>query len=153
MALLVDTCVLVAAFHPGSPDHQAVRQALRNLQASNERLIVTPQNCAVLWNVSTRPLKYNGRGLSAGDAQRMVSIVKRVSEIVYETPEAFDRWRELVEKYNVQGVAVHDARLVAVMLASNVSQVLTLNDRDFRRYEPEGIQAVAPASLGPQANP
>jgi hypothetical protein len=33
------------------------------------------------------------------------------------------------------------------MLSWQVENVLTLNDRDFRRYEPEGITIVAPASL------
>jgi hypothetical protein len=39
---------------------------------------------------------------------------------------------------------VHDARLAAMMLAWQVDSILTLNDRDFRRYEPEGIQVMNP---------
>jgi hypothetical protein len=31
-------------------------------------------------------------------------------------------------------VQVHDARLVAAMLAHGVPQILTLNPRDFQRY-------------------
>jgi predicted nucleic acid-binding protein len=40
---------------------------------------------------------------------------------------------------------VHDARLVAAMLAHGVPQLLTLNDRDFARYA--GISVVHPRDL------
>jgi hypothetical protein len=33
------------------------------------------------------------------------------------------------------------------MLAWQIETVLTLNERDFRRYEPEGITIVTPAQL------
>jgi predicted nucleic acid-binding protein len=40
------------------------------------------------------------------------------------------------------GVAVHDARLVAVMLARGIGSIVTLNERDFRRYS--GIAVLPP---------
>jgi hypothetical protein len=49
--------------------------------------------------------------------------------------------------YNVSGKQVHDARLVAMMLAWQIESILTLNDRDFRRYELEGIKIVTPMEL------
>jgi hypothetical protein len=55
--------------------------------------------------------------------------------------------KRLIAKYAVSGKQVHDARLVAMMLVWQIEQVLTLNDRDFRRYEPEGITVVTPASI------
>ena len=54
----------------------------------------------------------------------------------------------LVIDYRVSGVQVHDARLVAAMLAHGVTHILTFNTADFARYAPEGIVAVAPASEG-----
>lgn len=40
------------------------------------------------------------------------------------------------------GVKVHDARLVAVMKANGVAQVLTFNVTDFARFA--GIEALHP---------
>jgi hypothetical protein len=34
-----------------------------------------------------------------------------------------------------------------MMLAWQIENILTLNDHDFRRYEPEGIKIVTPADL------
>jgi hypothetical protein len=55
--------------------------------------------------------------------------------------------KRLLAAYNVVGKQVHDARLVAMMLTWQVDKILTLNDRNFRRFEPEGISVVTPTSL------
>jgi len=34
----------------------------------------------------------------------------------------------------VEGVQVHDARLVAAMMAHEIPQILTFNYKDFKRY-------------------
>ena len=59
----------------------------------------------------------------------------------------YQEFKRLIATYNVSGKQVHDARLVAMMLAWQIEKILTLNDRDFRRYEPEGITIVTPAEL------
>jgi len=50
-----------------------------------------------------------------------------------------------VTQYQLQGKRVHDARLVAVMLAYNVTHLLTFNPDDFRRIEE--ITVVSPESV------
>jgi predicted nucleic acid-binding protein len=54
-------------------------------------------------------------------------------------------WRRLVMKYSVMGAKVHDARLVAAMHVHRVTHLLTLNERDFVRYD--DIQVVHPRQL------
>jgi hypothetical protein len=49
--------------------------------------------------------------------------------------------------YNVVGKQVHDARFAAMMLVWQVENLLTLNEHDFARYEPEGIKILTPASI------
>ena len=147
MAVLVDTCVLVPAFNPQASEYAIVRQALRLLGDAGETLVVTPQNIAEFWNVGTRPLEHNGRGLPADQVRKMVNIICRVSHLEYETPSSFLKWRELVERHGVMGVGVHDARLVAVMLAGSIRKILTRNESDFRRYEAEGISVLTPHAV------
>jgi len=62
-----------------------------------------------------------------------------------ESEAAYLEWRRIVTEYRVSGVQVHDARLAALMYASHVSHVLTLNPRDFDRYP--GLTAVHPQDL------
>ncbi len=54
-------------------------------------------------------------------------------------------WRQIVLSNHVRGAQVHDARLVAIMLAYGVSHILTLNQADFLRYT--GVQAIHPSQL------
>lgn len=47
------------------------------------------------------------------------------------------RWKELIKAQQVKGKPVHDANIVATMLAFGVRRLLTQNVADFRRYEPQ----------------
>lgn len=79
----------------------------------------------------------------------MVNIILRVCRLVYETADSFVMWRRLVERHHVQGVAVHDARLAAIVLTSKQGGVLTLNPDDFRRYEADGLAVLTPSLVAP----
>jgi predicted nucleic acid-binding protein len=39
-----------------------------------------------------------------------------------------------VKQYRITGVSVHDARIVAQMIAWGIRDIVTLNPGDFRRY-------------------
>ncbi|MBX9791462.1 MAG: type II toxin-antitoxin system VapC family toxin [Pirellulales bacterium] len=142
MACLIDTGVLLRAFDATCPEYRSIRQALRALWARQERLIVAVQNLAEFWNVSTRPVDKNGYGLSVERVSRRLIRIEQVCDVVTEDDDSFAAWKRLIVTYSVSGVAVHDARLVAVMLAHGISTIVTLNAQDFRRYN--GITAITP---------
>ena len=147
MATLVDTCVLLRAFDANYPDYRAIRQVLRKALDDQEPLVVTVQNIAEFWNAATRPLENNGQGLSTERAKRRVGIVERVCKVVSEDHVSYAQWKRLVDDYSVTGLSVHDARLVSVMLRLDVKQILTLNERHFKRYAAEGIAIASPQSF------
>lgn len=147
MATLVDTCILLRAFDSNYPDYRAIRKALRKALDDKERLVVTVQNIAEFWNAATRPLENNGQGLSAERAKRRVNIIERVCEVVSEDGASYVQWKRLVDDYGVTGVSVHDTRLVSVMVRLGIKQILTLNERHFKRYAAEGIAIAIPQSF------
>jgi len=51
-----------------------------------------------------------------------------------ELPKAAELFKDFLSRYRVKGVQVHDARLAAVMLASGVSEIITFDRDDFKRY-------------------
>ena len=73
--------------------------------------------------------------------------IESICSVLVEPDAVLDELKRLIATYSVAGKQVHDARLVAMMLAWQIDNVLTLNDRDFRRYVPEGIHVVTPAML------
>jgi len=56
-----------------------------------------------------------------------------------------DRWRSLLVAHSIQGVQVHDSRLAASMYVHGVGQLLTINVRDFKRFE--GLCILNPAEF------
>ena len=50
-----------------------------------------------------------------------------------ETEAVREQLLTLVQEYSVRGLAVHDANIVATMLAHNIDSVCIL-DNDFARY-------------------
>jgi predicted nucleic acid-binding protein len=146
MDWLVDTGVLLRLVDTLAPDHLDARRAVKTLRARGDKLLVAPQNVAEFWNVSTRPQSARGGyGRSLEETERCVAFFERYATVLPETPAAYSEWRRLVTSYGVSGVAVYDARLVAVMLTSNVPHVLTLNPRDFERFE--GVVVSTPADI------
>jgi predicted nucleic acid-binding protein len=142
MACLLDTGVILRAFDAAAPEYRVIRQALGTLWSRQERLVVTVQNLAEFWNVSTRPVDKNGYGLSAERAGKRLALIERICEVVTEDDPSYQIWKGLLLSQSVTGVAVHDARLVAVMLARGIGSIVTLNERDFLRYG--GIAVLTP---------
>jgi predicted nucleic acid-binding protein len=135
MQYLVDTGIWLRLFDRADPEHSTILQSLRMMRSSKYTLATCPQNIAEFWNVSTRPMSARGGyGQSVTTTERRVQFIERASVILAETPAAYQAWRLLLTSYNVQGVAVHDARLVAMMKTAGISHLLTLNARDFARY-------------------
>lgn len=145
MAYLVDTNVLVRLAVPADPRHLSARRAVEALAA--EDLCVAGQNFVEFWNVATRPVENNGLGQTTKVADQVLKELEQAFARLPEPAEIYERWRELVVHFGVSGVKVHDARLVAFMLAHGIVRILTFNFDDFRRYEVLGIRAVDPAKI------
>jgi predicted nucleic acid-binding protein len=148
MAYLLDTGILLRLVNADDANYTAVNRAVRALVARQEQLHITDQNVAEFLNVATRPVANNGFGWRPETALDALTIeIEPFCSILLPTVAVHDELKRLVSTRSVVGKQIHDARLVAMMLVSNVRHILTLNERDFRRYEPEGITVVTPESI------
>ena len=146
MSWLVDSNVLLRLAQPGSPDCDLAIAALGKLRERGESVFATAQNFIEFWCVATRPKEQNGLGFAASEAEIEMSRLEAFFRFVPESGAVFDKWKEVVGRYGVCGVKVHDARLAAVMLVNGLSHVLTFNISDFSRFSE--IAAVHPGALG-----
>lgn len=146
MTFLVDTNVLLRLATPNDERHLLTRRATEALKARGESLVTTSQNPIETWNVATRPQDKNGLGLQPAEAHRLVRKLEQGFPLLEDPPDLYSRWLALVVSFGVSGVQVHDARLVAVMVAQGVSDIFTYNTKDFQRYTDAGIRTTDPAT-------
>ena len=118
-------------------------EALKLLREASHEVFTCAQVLIEFWAVATRPRDVNGLGMTVADTDRELTDIEDLFDCLPEPPDAAKRWRELARKHSVQGRQAHDARIVALMLAHNVTHLLTLNTADFSRY-PE-ITTVTPS--------
>lgn len=131
---LIDTNILLRITRVDDPDCSLVQHCLRTLITRRATFHYSLQNIAEFWNVCTRPVERNGFGLSPFEADQDVVAIEESMTFLPDTKEVYSHWRRLVVDHSIRGVQVHDARLVAVMLAYGIPHIFTLNDADFLRF-------------------
>lgn len=147
MIYLADTNVLLRFSRHDDPRYQIVQDIVHKLGAEAHQLRTTSQNFAEFWNVATRPANQNGFGHTIFETEQLLLGLEKFFRLLPDSPDVYPEWKRLVVKYDVSGVQVHDARLVAAMIAHNVKHILTFNVTDFQRYTDEGIEVVNPATV------
>lgn len=106
---------------------------------------LTAQVLIELWVVATRPVDVNGLGWSVEQTRNVIDQLIERFPVSEEIPQIFSTWLILVTENQIQGKRTHDARIVAAMLASGISHVLTLNPTDFSGIP--GIAVVHPQEI------
>jgi predicted nucleic acid-binding protein len=139
--------VLLRFADSSHPLYPRIRSALRELRLQGHTLKITSQNCVEFWNVATRPTDKNGFGLTPANTEKLLQSIEQLFPVLPDRSDVYQEWRRLVVKFNVYGVQVHDARLVASMKVNNVSHILTFNFKDFERYASEKIVAISPETI------
>jgi predicted nucleic acid-binding protein len=138
MNVLVDTGVLLRLLDRADLQHADIRSALRRLKGRGDTLVTAAQNLAEFWNVCTRPASARGGyGLAVPEVERRLRLVERLFPILMDTPSTYGLWRNLVVTYTVQGVQVHDARLVPRRRGGTDSANNTLTART--PFEPRSV--------------
>lgn len=148
MPYLLDTGILLRLVDKQDLRHATVNAAVGLLGNKGEVLFITTQNMAEFFNVATRPLASNGLALTPSDALDLLEHeIEPICSALAEPSSVYGELKRLIATYGVIGKQLHDARLVAMMVVWQIENILTLNERDFRRYHPEGITIVTPASI------
>jgi predicted nucleic acid-binding protein len=144
-AWLLDTNILLRISKSDDPYHPTISGALRVLVTQGVQLCFTSQILGEFWNASTRPRDQNGFGLSTSETDRLAHVIERDFDLLPDSHDVHDRWRLLLVDHEVRGAQIHDARLAASMYVHGVTQLLTVNVRDFQRFK--GLRIVHPAEV------
>ena len=131
--MFIDTNVLVTSRIPGAPDHDAARESLARAFRAPEPLRISRQVIREYLSVVTRPQTWPvaiTRDEALDDVSRLIGSF----EILEDGPVVTESLVALCRDVAVGGRQIHDANIVATMLAHGERRLLTFNSADFRRY-------------------
>ena len=131
--MFVDTNVLVRSRMDGAPDHDLARSILDREMEGDVRLRISRQIVREFLAVVTRSQEWSSP-LSMSDALDNVQWMMDKFHILEDGPRVTNTLVSLCRQFLVGGRQIHDANIVATMLAHGERRLLTFNPRDFRRY-------------------
>lgn len=131
--MFLDTNVLVYARFQGAPFHRAARGCLDAAVNGEERACLSWQVIREYLAVVTRTQSW-AIPLSMGNAMKDVTLFSSLFHVLQGGPEVMAKLKLLAGNIPFAGQQVHDANIVATMMAHNETRLLTFNDKDFFRY-------------------
>lgn len=131
--LFVDTNVWLYATDPASPWNTPAREVLDTAQAFGTTLVISSQIVREYLAVATRPGVVEPAP-SVADLLVNIADMRTRCRFVDDTLAVVDKLVSLLTLHPTAYRRVHDANIVATMLAWNVPSLLTHNTRDFERY-------------------
>ena len=131
--MFVDTNILVNARIREAPHHEIARAGLESALRGPEPLCISRQVMREYLAVVTRPQAWPVP-ITRGEALDDIGRLSRAFEVLEDGPRVTDTLVALCWEVDVGGRQVHDANIVATMLAHGERRLLTCNGADFRRY-------------------
>ena len=131
--MFIDTNVFVNSRIPNAPGHEVARRRLTRARQTDEPLRISRQILREYLSVVTRPQTWSA-AITRGEALEDVNKLTASFEILEDGPFVTATLIALCREVPVGGSQIHDANIVATMLAHGERRLLTLNASDFRRY-------------------
>ena len=131
--MFIDANVLVYARVPDAPDHRTAVARLIQARDVGEAISVSRQILREYLAVVTRPQTWSvtiTRQEALNDVQELMDIYR----VLEDGPEVTETLIALCREIPVGGRQIHDANIVATMLAHGERRLLTFNTADFRRF-------------------
>lgn len=131
--MFIDTNVLVYSRIIEAPCHDVAGESLERVRLSNESLRISRQIIREYVSVVTRPQTWLNP-LSSEEVLEEIDWLVSLFDILEDGPAVTEWLITLLREVSVGGRQIHDANIIATMLAHGERKLLTFNTSDFRRY-------------------
>jgi predicted nucleic acid-binding protein len=138
----IDTNVLLRAFHDTFAEHKSNRALVDRLLEEKYELWISQQVIREYLVQTTHPKTFS-IPLSLETIMEQLKGITSICRIADETDDVTTQLLNLLKTYPTAGKQVHDANIVATMLAYDINTLLTLNIEDFKRFE-DKITIISP---------
>lgn len=132
--VFVDTNILLRTLLPQMKQHPEVDALVKRAVSEGAELWISGQVIREFIVQATHPNTL-AKPLTIEQVVREIEAVKPLFQIADETAAVRDTLLALIQEYPTHGKQIHDANLVATMLAYDIDSILTLNVDDLKRFE------------------
>ncbi len=143
--MFLDTNLFIPARFDAAPAHALARAALNRIERTGEGLCISRQVMREYLAVATRPQAWS-TPLPMSRALADLSWMEETYEVLEDGPHVMDMLTRLCRDIPVGGKQIHDANIIATMLAHGERRLLTFNLRDFYRFA-RHVETVDPADM------
>jgi len=131
--IFVDTNILVYLSNEDSSFHVEVNKKFIEISAQYE-LWISRQVLREYAVVMSSPAIIE-KPLTAEEVVQDIEKWGKIFKIADETSEVTEILKKLIKEYDLKGKRIHDANIVATMLANLINKLYTLNIDDFKKFK------------------
>jgi predicted nucleic acid-binding protein len=139
---MVDTNVLIYITVNPNPWYNAARQWLDRLFNEGFGLCISSQIAREYLVVLTRGDVFE-RSFTPEEAIHELDAILSVFALLDESGRSVSHLSDLMRHYQIRGKSIHDANIVATMLAHGVKRLATYNSEDFRKFEEINLEPIS----------
>lgn len=132
--IFIDTNIMLRYLIHDFPEYPSIRNMVDNLINNDHVLWTSRQVIREFGRVCTRPQSFMTI-MSPEKATYYMEKIGELFEVADEDVRVTQQLITLMRQFSVSGKQVHDANIVATMLAYHIPNLLTLNLKDFDRYK------------------
>lgn len=131
--LFIDTNILVYANVAAAPFHEQALSAIKAAHQSLRPIWISRQILREFIAARTRPQTFS-QPLSPDVVIERIRYFEELFQVADDTATVTGLLIKLMRNFKIGGKQVHDANIVATMLAYNIPYLLTHNAKDFQRF-------------------
>ena len=131
--LFIDTNILIYANVVTAPFHEQALNAIKSAHLAERALCISRQVLREFVAVRTRPQTFAQPSAPDVVIER-IRYFEEQFQVADDTAAVTEQLMKLMKDFNIGGKQVHDANIVATMLAYDTPGLLTHNVKDFKRF-------------------
>lgn len=131
--LFVDTNILIYANVERAPLHEAAVKSLQDAYQAKRLLWISRQVLREFIAARTRPQTF-ARPSTPDVVIERIRYLETRFQVANDTATVTEQLIKLMGNFRIGGKQVHDANIVATMLAYDIPCLLTHNTKDFERF-------------------
>jgi predicted nucleic acid-binding protein len=130
---IVDTNILLRATIPGFSLHEQAKQLIDEQIEAEVELWISRQIIREYISQATRPQAFL-KPMTIEQVELQIVTMRGLFKIADETEAVTAQLLALLKEFPTGGKQIHDANIVATMLAYGIDTLLTLNVDDMKRF-------------------